>query len=181
MKSKFNLTYQLLTEKNINIAYEIQKKVWPEDPDYNDFLEKITETAPDNCFFLVYDQNTLIGLVGVEIYDEYPDTIWLDWFTVLEEFRQKGYGTKILTDIIHYCKNLNKFDYIRLETTFYERRPALFLYDKIMHFKEPYTIEDTKTKKNNFLIYTYCLTEKKELWNNRYLGLREYYDNLNHQ
>ena len=155
MKSKFNLTYQILTKENIEIAYEIQKNTWPNDPDYADLLEKVEETTDDNCFFLVYDQQSLIGLIGVEIYDEYPDTIWLDWFTVLEKYRRMGYGTKILKDTINYCKELKRFDYIRLETTYYKDRPALFLYDKIMHLKEKYTREDTIEKKNNFCSLLY--------------------------
>lgn len=47
-----------------------------------------------------------------------------------------------------------------------------------MQFKEDYTIEDTDTIKNQTLIYSYLLKGKLELWNNRYLGLREYYDNI---
>lgn len=47
-----------------------------------------------------------------------------------------------------------------------------------MQTKEDYTIEDTDTIKNNTLIYSYSLNGKLELWNNKYLGLREYYDNL---
>ena len=54
----------------------------------------------------------------------------------------------------------------------------MYLYDKIMELKENYTIEDTKNKKNNTLIYTYALDGDLEPWNNKYLGLREYYDNL---
>lgn len=66
----------------------------------------------------------------------------------------------------------------RVETTYYENRPALFLYDKIMELKENYTIEDTENDKTETLIYSYSLNGKLDLWNNRYLGLREYYDNL---
>lgn len=46
-----------------------------------------------------------------------------------------------------------------------------------MNLKEEYTKEDTPDLKNQFLIYTYVLKGKAEPWNNRYLGLRKYYDN----
>ena len=52
------------------------------------------------------------------------------------------------------------------------------LYDKVMQLKEKYTLEDTKTSKTNTLIYSYSLNGKLDLWNNRYLGLREYYDSM---
>lgn len=164
---------------NLNLAYKIQKETWPDDPDYEDLYDKAINTKDNNCFFLVYNNDELIGLTGVDVFEEYPDTIWLDWFTILPEHRRKGFGEKVLIDTIKYCKDLNRYDTFRVETTYYEKRPALFLYDKVMQLKEEYTIEDTAKKKNNTLIYSYSLNGKLEPWNNRFLGLREYYDNLN--
>lgn len=97
----------------------------------------------------------------------------------LPEYRRKGYGKKVLLDTIQYCKELKRYDVFRVETTYYESKPAIFLYDKVMQMKENYTIEDTDTIKNHTIIYSYSLNGKLELWNNRYLGLKEYYDNLN--
>lgn len=179
MKSQFGLTYVYLNVENIDIAYQIQKETWPEDPDYDDLYDKATNTLDDNCFFLVYDEDSLIGITGVDVFRQYPDTIWLDWFTILPNYRRKGYGEKVLLDVIEYCKSLKKYQSFRVETTYYESRPALFLYDKIMKVKEKYTREDTEDIKNNTLIYTYPLNGKLKLWNNQYLGLREYYNNLN--
>ena len=47
-----------------------------------------------------------------------------------------------------------------------------------MPLNEEYTVEDTKTSKTNTLIYSYSLCGKLDFWNNRYLGLREYYDSM---
>jgi GNAT superfamily N-acetyltransferase len=44
--------------------------------------------------FLVYDKDVLIGITGIDVDDKYSDTIWLDWFTILPEYRRKGYGKK---------------------------------------------------------------------------------------
>lgn len=175
MESLYNLKYEIVNLKNLEIAYTIQKETWPNDPDYEDLYDKATNTKDDNCFFLVYNEDELIGITGVDVYREYPKTIWLDWFTILPQHRNKGYGKKVLLDTIQYCKNLNRYDTFRVETTYYENRPALFLYDKVMQLKENYTIEDTETIKNNTIIYSYSLNGKLELWNNRYLGLVEYY------
>ena len=49
------------------------------------------------------------------------------------------------------------------------------LYDSVMTFKEEYTIEDTDDIKYNCWIYTYSLKVKRKLWNNRFLGLSQYY------
>lgn len=97
----------------------------------------------------------------------------------MPEHRRKGYGKKVLLDTIEYCKKLNKYDYFRLDTTYYENRPALILYDQVMQLREDYTIEDAVDYKNHFIIYSYSLGDKLEPWNNRYLGLRDYYDKCN--
>lgn len=179
MESLYGLTYEVLDLKKLDIAFKIQKETWPDDPDYQDLYDKAVNTKDDNCFFLVYDKGKLIGLTGVDVFSEYPDTIWLDWFTILPEHRRHGYGEKVLRDTIEYCKKLNRYNTFRVETTYYESRPALFLYDKVMQLKGDYTIEDTDGVKTDTIIYSYSLNGKLEPWNNKYLGLREYYDNLN--
>lgn len=176
MKSQFNLKYVKVDKNNFSIAYELQSQIWPEDPDYEGLYDRAIHPSPENCSFLVYDKEKLIGITGTDFYSEYPDTIWMDWFAVLPEYRCQGYGKKILLDTINFCKNLNKYNYFRLDTTKYESIPALHLYDKIMHYKEEYTKEDTEERKNEFLIYTYSFTDHLEPWNNRHLGLRKYYD-----
>lgn len=172
MDSLYGLTYEKLNLSNLSIAYKIQKEEWPDEEAYDDLYDKAINPTDDNCFFLVYDKNEIIGIAGVDFYDEYPDSIWLDWFCVLSMHRRKGYGKKILLDVIKYCENLDKYNYFRVDTTYYENRPALFLYDKIMHLKEEYTIEDTEDCKNNYLVYTYSFNGKLEPWNNKYLGLK---------
>ncbi len=179
MESLYNLKYEVLDLKNLDIAFKIQKEEWPNDPDYDDLYDKAVNTKDDNCFFLVYDNNILVGITGVDVYDEYPDTIWLDWFTILPDYRRKGYGKKVLLDTIHYCKKLNRYDCFRIDTTYYENRPALFLYNKVMQLKENYTIEDTDTLKNNIIIYSYSLNGKLYPWNNKYLGLKDYHEKCN--
>lgn len=176
MKSFYGLKYEILNKNNLDVAFKIQKEIWPDNPDYNDLYDKATNTKDDNCFFLVYDKDVLIGITGVDVFREYKETIWLDWFAIIPEYRKMGYGTKVLLDTIEYCKSLNRYSAFRVETTYYESRPALFLYDKIMQTKEDYTIEDTDTVKYNTLIYSYSLKGSLKLWNNKYLGLKDYYD-----
>lgn len=175
--SKYHLNYVLMNQDNFNTVYTIQKNTWKEDDDYNGLYDKMISTSPINCMFLIYDDTCLIGIVGIDFYEKYPHNIWLDWFTILPEYRRCGYGEKVLLDMISYCKNLDNYDYFRIETTYYKGRPAVFLYDKVMQLREEYTIEDTEQKVHNTLIYSYSLHGKKlEKWNNRYLGLEEYYN-----
>lgn len=177
MNSSYNLIYEDITLDSLPQAYKLQKSIWPDDPDYEDLYDKCINRRDNNRFWLVYNQeHSLIGITGVDDIEADKDSIWLDWFSVLPEFRRNGYGEKILKDIIEYCKK-TKYLYMRIDTTYYENRPALFLYDKVMSLKEDYTLEDTEKIKNNFLIYSISLKENELVpWNNRFLGLRDYYD-----
>lgn len=47
-----------------------------------------------------------------------------------------------------------------------------------MQAKENYIAKDTTELKTQTIIYTYSLKGKLELWNNKYLGLREYYNSF---
>lgn len=178
MESLYGLKYIIVNSNNLEIAFKIQKETWPDAVDYDDLQDKAVNTKNDNCIFLVYDKEKLIGITGVDVYRQYPESAWLDWLVILPEYRKRGYGEKVLLDTIQYCKKLNKFDAFRIEVTYYENRPALFLYDKVMQLREEYTIEDTDIIKRNTIIYSYSLNGKLEAWNNKYLGLTEYYNNL---
>ena len=171
------LKYIQVTNENLEIAYNIQKRQWKSEPDKQNFLNKASNAKEDNISFIVYYKNTPIGITGVYTEDIDKDSIWLDWFCVEPEYRKKGLGEQILRDTIEYAKGLERFLYFRVETTYWEGRPAVSLYDKVMNIKEEYTVENEKTD-NPTLIYTYNFTDKAENWNNRYLGLNEYYTKL---
>lgn len=171
-----NISYKKVDKNNVNIACTIQKQIWPDDPDYKSFVNKISNPSDDNISWIIYDNKEVVGITGVYVEDVDNESIWLDWFAILPQYRKRGYGEKALLDTIDYCKQLNKYLYFRVDTTYYENRPAVFLYDKVMDLCEKYTAEDTDEKKYNYLIYTYGLHNKIKPWNNRYLGLNEYYD-----
>lgn len=172
------IQYIKMDSSNFELAYQIQKSIWIEDPDYQCFYDKaMTPTLYDTCF-LIYFGDDLIGITGAYIEDCDSETIWLDWFGILPEYRGNGLGETVLLDTIHYCQSFKEFKYFRLDTTYYENRPAIGLYDKIMDLREEYTIEDTEVLKHQYLIYTYDLKRTGDIqpWNNRYIGLSDYYD-----
>ncbi len=68
MKYLYNLKYEILNLKNLDIAFKIQKETWPNDPDYEDLYDKVINTKDDNCLFLVYDNEVLVGITGVDFY-----------------------------------------------------------------------------------------------------------------
>ena len=171
------LKYVQLTNDNLEIAYNIQKEQWMNEADKQNFIDKANNVEKYNISFIVYYQNIPIGITGIYTEDIDKDSIWLDWFCVVPEYRKKGFGEQILRDTIEYAKKIGKFLYFRVETTYWKGRPAVSLYDKVMHVKEEYTVEN-KNKDKPILIYTYNYTDKSELWNNRYLDLNNYYEAL---
>lgn len=176
--SNEEIQYVEVNLDNIKVAYEIQKAIWPNDPDYQSFHRKIVNPDIYEAFFIVYLQNEPIGITGTYIEDFDSESIWLDWYGILPEYRGYGYGKIVLLDTIHYCKEFRQFLYFRLDTTFWENRPAIRLYDKVMGLKEEYTIEDTENEKHGYLIYSYDLTGTGYIkpWDNRFIGLVEHYN-----
>lgn len=171
------LKYKQITNENLEIAYNIQKNEWENEPDKQNFIDKANNVKKDNISFIVYYKNIPIGITGVYTEDIDKNSIWLDWFCIVPEYRKMGLGEQILRDTIEYAKRLEKFLYFRAETTYWEGRPAISLYDKVMNMKEKYTVENKNSDKTT-LIYTYNFTDKSERWNNRYLGLNDYYTKL---
>jgi len=167
------IRYEQVTTDNMDLAFNIQKNEWKDNPDKENFLDK----AINDVSFIAYYNNVPIEITGVYTENIDKESIWLDWFCVVPEFRNRGFGKQILEDTIDYVRDLREFLYFRVETTYWKGRPAVSLYDKIMQIKEKYTLENDN-KNNPTLIYTYCFTGKCELWNNRYLGLNNYYGRL---
>lgn len=181
ISSNDEIKYVKIDVSNFKLAYQIQKSIWPEDPDYQDFYDKVIDDSSYDACFLVYLNDNLIGITGTYVEDFDSESIWLDWFGILPEYRGKGYGRLVLLDTIHYCQEFNRFLYFRLDTTYWENRLAIGLYDKVMDLREEYTREDTDDIKHEYLIYTYNLkrTNYTKPWNNRFIGLNEYYKNCN--
>lgn len=171
------IRYEQVTTDNMDLAFNIQKNEWKDNPDKENFLDKAINAKTDYVSFIAYYYNVPIGITGVYTENIDKESIWLDWFCVVPEFRNRGFGKQILEETIDYVRDLREFLYFRIETIYWKDRPAVSLYDKIMQIKEKYTLENDN-KNNPTLIYTYCFTGKCELWNNRYLGLNNYYGRL---
>lgn len=173
------------TPEKFMLALQVQHELFPDedqaDKDYREKMEYLD--CDDFVSWLVYDDDKLIGLTGVFAFDDdeagYDDgkSIWMDWFGVLKEYRRRGYGREILNWTIEYCRKLGRFKFFRLDTEFWEGRPALKLYDDVMDCRETYTAEDPEGGSYNWLIYSKCLGDDElELWNNHNLDLVKNYE-----
>lgn len=166
--------YELVTKENLKNAFLIQKAIWKDFPDASHFVTAIT--TKDNFFkyFIVMDEGNEIGITGIYPELDGKDTIWLGWFGVKEEYRSRGYGRQILLDTIEMCKK-SPYKYFRLYTSEKYDNLAQPLYKKIMQTVEPYNNPNDENYENSTLIYSYSLKNHKiELWENKYIGIKEY-------
>lgn len=172
------------TPEKCELALRVQHELFPdEDKADRDYSEKMQHLDCDDFVsWLVYDGNELIGLTGVFVFDtneagyDGGKSIWMDWFGVLEKYRGHGYGREILNWTIEYCRKLGRFKFMRLDTEFWEGRPAIRLYDEVMDYGEAYITEDPPEGSYNWWIYSKCLTnDTLERWDNRNLDLVKNY------
>ena len=117
------------------------------------------------------DNEIPIGVVGLYSYNEYPNDAWLSWFGVLENYRQKGYGSKMF-DFFEKLALNKGYTSIRVYTD-NEFDKAILLYEKKEMIKEFYKNDlENEEINNGTIIYSKSLTkEKTEKWNNKFLGL----------
>ena len=89
MENKKELKYVPITMDNIIEATEIEMQFWPEQCAFNSYLNAYKKGKP---YWLVYDENKLVGMSGLYEYPELgePDTVWLGWFGVIKECRGGG-------------------------------------------------------------------------------------------
>lgn len=173
------MKYIEITDKNILLATKIQMEIFPEESAYEHYKYVIKENVEYEKYYLVYDANNIIGITGLysneDIYE--TNSIWLGWFGVLEEYRNKGYGKRILLDTIKMAEKLSikyPIKYFRLYTSERDDYLAQPLYEKIMDIKEYYKNDTDINYNDTCLIYTKALGNNKiKKWDNKFLNLKE--------
>jgi len=174
------LRYEKITKDNIDYAVEIQMKIFPGECAYQHYLDVINKNLQWQNYYLVYENNTVIGITGLYCSEDINETnsIWLGWFGVLEEYRKKGYGKRILLDTIEMAKNFsNKYPikYFRLYTSIRDNTVAQILYKDVMDIEEIYNNKDDYTYDNTCVIYSKSLTDEKvPYWDNKFLNIKGY-------
>lgn len=168
-----NLRYVEINIENLDLAVRIQNAIFPLEDGRQNYIEGITKDSyrKEMVNYIVYDDEIPIGVVGLYSYNEYPFDAWLSWFGVLQEYRQKGYGSKIF-DFFEKLSLEKSYTSIRVYTDS-EFDKAMSLYEKKGMLKEFYNNElESEEINNNTIIYSKSLgKEKTEKWNNKFLGL----------
>ena len=168
-----DIKFVKVTYDNLEIAVTVQNKIFPGEDGKQNYIEGITNDPyrKEMTNYIVYDNDTPIGVVGLYSYNEYPKDAWLSWFGILEEYRNKGYG-KIAFDFFESISKEKGYTSIRVYTdNSFDK--ATNLYKSKDMIEERYSNELESDEINNgTLVFSKSLTNKKtELWNNKFLQL----------
>ncbi len=174
-----NIIFEQITYDNLEIACQVQNEIFPLEDARENFLEQIRKDPyrKEMAYYIVYLDNDPIGVTGIYVYPEYPNTAWLGWFGILSKYRNKGYGGLVPDKTIELAKQKG-YQEFRLYTD-EDAKSAHKLYSSRGLVKELY---DNPDDKDNYIdadiyIYSRSLTNKEiSPWNNKILGLKEQSD-----
>lgn len=99
----------------------------------NHELESLISKNFNNELYLVFYEGVPIGITGLYWGNE-EDICWYNWFGVLKEYRNHGFGKEIFSFKIHLAKQ--SFKGIRLYTDDSCDIAIHYLYEKFFDFKE---------------------------------------------
>ena len=89
------MTLERITEKNIDYAIQIQEELFPGESGRTNFEESMDKSSGYE-YFLLYEDGTCIGVIGIYSYPEDQNSAWLGWFGIREDFRRKKFGTWVV-------------------------------------------------------------------------------------
>lgn len=171
-----NIVLKRVDKANLELACKIQNEIFPQENARQNYIEQINKDSyrKEQDYYIVYLDETPIGVTGLYSYHEYPDSAWLGWFGILEKYRNNGYGSAVLDKTIKLAKEKN-YTKFRLYTDEYAKS-AHKLYKSKGLIEEPYDNKDDKDEYFDAKIYIYSLSltdDPIDLWNNKTIGLKE--------
>jgi len=170
------LRYEVVKKDNLDIVVKVQNEIFPHENGKKNFVDSTNkvEYRKELKFWIVFNNDLPIGVVGIYVYHEYPEDAWLGWFGVLEAYRNKGYGSQIFDFFENYARE-KEYKHIRLYTDEEENKEATKFYtNKGMISEEYVNKEDIFYATSKTLIFSKSLTNKPtEKWNNKFLNLAE--------
>lgn len=162
---------------NYNEAIRIQNEIFPHEDgtinilaslDRNLFMKITGIFYPDDKvkYYIAILKNEPIGITG--LYSINKKEVWLAWFGILPNYRNRGYGEELLKETINLAKKLG-YEGLRLYTDKVGNSKAIKLYEKVGFIGEKYLAEKLSY---DCWIYSKNLESKEiELWDNKNLNL----------
>ena len=166
------LELRLITNDNLDYAVRVENEIFPEYDAKNNYIKSI-DNSSQSQFFLVYDKEKCVGVTGIYSYKNDRDSAWLGFFGIKKEYRDKGYGRKVLKLTEEFAKNLG-FRYMRLFTDKENNDQAINFYINNGYAFEDYNNEQEALKDEFNVVIGSKSLDKRDilpLWNNRFINL----------
>ena len=173
MKNYGIMTLEKITKDNIGYAIQIQESLFPGESGRANFEDSLA-AASGYGYYLIYEDGTCVGVIGLYNYPEDPESAWLGWFGILEEFRRKHLGSKALK-MFEEMAARQGFRFARLYTDALDNDAAIQFYQANGYIGEPYlNADDPVCLKYKTLIFSKALIPGELVpWNNRSIHLTE--------
>ncbi len=159
-----DITYKVLDEENMELACELQNKLFAEDKKSLQYFEEtIHGNNPNIKYYLAYLNHEVIGITGYYELKEYPEDIFIGRFGILPNFQNEGLGKRLFLDTIQMTYRLPK-KYLRIVVN-------NEIHVKIESLCQKY-MDDFEVYDKDTVIYSKNLSnEKMPKWNQRYLDI----------
>jgi len=176
------LNFVNVTKDNIEVAIRVQNIIFPYENGTQNFIDSINKHGyrKELNFWIVYNSETPVGVIGLYSYHEYPSEAWMGWFGVLPKYRKRGFGGTIFDFFESYART-EGYKNIRLYTDEIDNQEGIKLYYKKGMVSEKYNNKDDIIPSiEKTLIFSKSLTQEPvQNWNNKYLGLTKQVERQN--
>lgn len=167
------MTLERITEDNIGYALQLQEEMFPGESARTNYEESLEETSGYE-YFLIYEDGACVGFIGLYCYAEDPESAWLGWFGIREEFRRKRLGTQAIK-MFEEMAATRGFRFARLYTDAEGNDAAIAFYHANGYSCEPYlNLQDPACLEHRTVIFSKVLAGDVLVpWNSRCIHLTE--------
>ncbi|MDO5110284.1 MAG: GNAT family N-acetyltransferase [Erysipelotrichaceae bacterium] len=162
-----------VTADNLDDAVSVQEELFPGESGRANYEEAVYGMSGYR-YYLLYEDGECVGVTGLYWYPEDPDSAWLGWFGIREEYRRRHLGTLALKRFEEMAAKQG-FRYARLYTGADDNEAAITFYRACGYICEPYmNPQDSAGAEERMLIFSKPLTDEPLVpWNSRSIHLTE--------
>lgn len=162
-----------ITENNIEYAVEIQEELFPGESGRANFEDSLDGTT-EYEYFLIYEDGECAGITGLYTYPEDPESAWLGWFGIRENFRRKHLGSRSL-NMFEEMAASRGYKFARLYTDQENNDAAIAFYKANGYSCESYhNPQDPACMEHKTVIFSKSLTSGQLVpWNSRCIHLTQ--------
>ena len=99
------MIFEIVDKDNYKLDIVLQAELFPKEKSPKQVYEGLQTGNPVN--YIVYKNDTPIGITGYYFDEKLPDHVFINWFGVLSGYRCQGYGHQIIEWLIKECKKFS--------------------------------------------------------------------------